>query len=61
MENGRGAILSPASTSADMTQPADNISSTTTRHISTTVILYNDFVLYAADIQIKSTESNDKT
>ena len=57
-----GGLLyfSPASISHDMTQPADNINSTTTRHMSTTVIRYNDVVHYAADMQTQRTESNDK-
>ena len=57
-----GGLLyfSPASTSHDMTQPADNINSTTTRHMSMTVICYNDVVHYAADMQTQSTESDNK-
>ncbi len=53
-------ILSPALTSPDMTQPADNIDSTTIRHISVTVFHYNDAVHYAADMQTRFTESDDK-
>ena len=56
-----GGLLyfSPASISLDMTQPADNINSTNTRHMFTTVIRYNDVVHYAADMQTQLTESNE--
>ncbi len=43
-------VLSP-----DMTQPADNINSTTTRHMSITVIYYIDMVYYEADMQTQVT------
>ena len=57
-----GGLLyfSPASTSPDMTQPADNINLITTRHMSTTVTRYNDVVYYAADMQTQSTVRDDK-
>jgi hypothetical protein len=50
----------PASTSPDLTQPADNIDSTTTRRTSSAVIRYNDLVHYAADMKTKSTERDDE-
>jgi hypothetical protein len=47
-----GGLLcfSPASTSSDMTQPADNIKLITTRHMSKTVTHDNGVVYIAADI-----------
>ena len=58
-----GGVLyfSLASTSPDMTQPADNINMNTTRHLSTTVIHYNGVVYYAADMQTHDTERHDKS
>ena len=53
--------FSLASTSPDMTQPADNINVNTTRHLSTTVIHYNGVVYYAADMQTQDTERHDKS
>ena len=53
--------FSLASTSHDMTQPADNINVNTTRHLSTTVIHYNVVVYYAADMQTQDTERQDKS
>ena len=57
-----GGLLysSPASTSSDMTQPANNIISITTRRMSTTVIRNNDVVNYAADMQTQSTSRESK-
>ncbi len=52
--------ISQALTSPDMTQSADNIDLTTSRHFSTTVIRYNDVVHKAADMQTQSTERDDK-
>ena len=59
-KTGGLSYFSPASTSLDMTQPADNINFITTRHTSTTVIRYNDVVHYAADMQTQSTVRDDK-
>ena len=52
--------FSPASTSLDMTQPADNINLVTTRHLSKTMDRTNDVVIYAADMQTQNNVSNDK-
>ena len=49
------SCFSQASTSPDMTQSADNINFITSRHMSTTVIRYNDVVHNAADIQTPQT------
>jgi hypothetical protein len=43
-----------------MTQSADNINLTTSRHMSTTVIRYNDVIHNAADMQTQSPERNDR-
>ena len=55
-----GGLLysSPASTSPDMTQPADNINVITT--MSMTVIQTNDVVNDAADMQTQRTVTDDK-
>ncbi len=50
-------MLSPASTSSDVTQPADNIKPITTRHMSKTVTHYNGVVYIAADMQTQSNAS----
>ena len=50
----------PASTSPDMTQPANNSNATTTRHMSTTVVHNNGVVHSAADMQTQSTVRYDK-
>ena len=57
-----GGLLcfSPASTSSDMTQPADNIKLITTRHMSKTVTHDNGVVYIAADMQTQSNASGDK-
>ena len=47
-KTGGFPYFSQASTSPDMTQSADNINFITSRHMSTTVIHYNDVVHYAA-------------
>ena len=59
-KTGGFSYFSPASTSPDMTQPADNMNLITTRHMSTTVIRYNDVVHYAADMQTQNTVRDDK-
>ena len=59
-KTGGFSYFSQASTSPDMTQSADNINFITSRHMSTTVIHYNDVVHYAADMQTQSTERDDK-
>ena len=59
-KTGGLSYFSPASTSPDMTQPADNINLITTRHMSTTVIRYNDVVHNAADMQTQSTVRDDR-
>ncbi len=58
----RVLCFSPASTShgSDMTQPADNIKSITTRHMSKTVTHYNGVVYIAADMQTQSNAHGDK-
>ncbi len=43
-----------------MAQPADNINSTTARHMSTTVIRLNDVFHYFTNMQTQSIESNDE-
>jgi len=43
-----------------MRQPADNINIITSRHMSTTVIHFNDVVHIAADMQTQSTVRDDK-
>jgi hypothetical protein len=58
-KTGGVSYFSPASTSPEMTQSADNITFITSRHMSTTVIRYNDVVHYAADMQTQSTERDD--
>jgi len=57
-----GGLLyfSPASTSPDMTQPADNINLITTRHLSKTVVHNNGVVYYAAAMQTQSTVRGDE-
>jgi hypothetical protein len=59
-KTGGLSYFSPASTSPDMTQPADNINSITTRHESKTVVQNNDVVYYAAAMQTQSTVRDDK-
>jgi hypothetical protein len=59
-KTGGLSYFSPASTSPDMTQPADNINIITSRHMSTTVIHFNDVVHIAADMQTQSTVRDDK-
>ena len=59
-KTGGSIYFSPASTSPDMTQPADNINSITTRHESKTVVQNNDVVYYAAAMQTQSTVRDDK-
>ena len=54
-KTGGLSYFSPASTSPDMTQPANNINATTTRHMSTTVVHNNGVVHNAADMQTQST------
>ena len=54
-KTGGLSYSSPASTSPDMTQSADNINLITSRHSSTTVIHFNDVVHIAADMQTQST------
>ena len=54
-KTGGLSYFSPASTSPDMTQPADNINSITTRHESKKVVQNNDVVYYAAVMQNQST------
>ena len=61
LKTGGLLYFSLASTSHDMTQPADNINVNTTRHLSTTVIHYNVVVYYAADMQTQDTERQDKS
>ena len=59
-KTGGLSYFSPASTSPDMTQSADNINLITSRHQSTTVIHFNDVVHIAADMQTQSTVRDDK-
>jgi hypothetical protein len=59
-KTGGLSYFSPASTIPDMTQPADNINIITSRHMSATVIHFNDVVHIAADMQTQSTERDDK-
>ena len=59
-KTGGLSYFSPASTSPDMTQSADNINLITSRHSSTTVIHFNDVVHIAADMQTQSTVRDDK-
>jgi hypothetical protein len=57
---GGSSYYSTASTSHDMTQPADSIHLITPRHMSTTAIHFNDMVHLAVDMQTKNRERDDK-
>ena len=61
LKTGGLLYFSPALTSPDMTQPADNINVNTTRHLSMTVTHYNGVVYYVADMQTQDTEWHDKS
>ena len=60
LKTGGLIYFSLASTSPDMTQPADNINLVTTRHLSKTMNRTNDVIIYAADMQTQNNVSNDK-
>jgi hypothetical protein len=60
LKTGGLLCFSTASTSSDMTQPADNIKLITTRHMLKTVTHYNSVVYIAADMQTQSNASGDK-
>ena len=59
-KTGGLSYFSPASTSPDMTQSADNIKLITSRHSLTTVIHFNDVVHIAANMQTQSIVRDDK-